>query len=680
MGNCVSHYVRLHPLADVTFQKTSAIPASECYYEHKFSRSNDSTAKHPVQNSSYGIGDDLRLVTSPAFNSSSMPSTPGTPNFLSFQNYPFLPGVASQATSLTNRPRTLKFTPKSGGVGTRLIVHIYIELPGSNYVLSMAFGDMMVETQQVAMPDSCYELVAIVPSQEDVKSANRTKVPVNVMICNEFNIPIDKWHLGDFVFKGVDYDLPWIIPSVDFVDKSVNDPNLDVRKNHVNKAPHRHLSKKSGLYHPYVVDCEPTPPISKVSSPLNENDADAYIVQSQAFDSYSYDDSVRETPTFSAQNYRVDTLTPMQSDTTVSVYSSACSTPSSMTDSDDSRFERSPTFTKDENQIPIYNAPHTTISTTWANEPNTAENLPSATIVKSTDHVISPIPGIPPGLPPLFPPSLYPYLYYPVIPSITLKESPVVPSSGKPAPSTDSNLENDCKTQLQELLNRVKLNVDGDIQTMARDWTEKDFKNRRRLVQFMRRVEGDEINVSFKAVDPEERPRYGIFVSCIWWEAKDDYYITSVDCIYLLECLTGIRLTQDEKNRIRRNLEIFKPLTVGKNKRDSEDLFRVIMSFPNPKPRNIEKDVKVFPWSCVMLALNKILRKYMNAGGNGQCYNGGNKFAEGENKLNLSSLQGNQSVDSVGQTFGGCAPLNSSQFFGTGFHLRENSLAIGCRQ
>ncbi|KAK9701438.1 hypothetical protein K7432_011706 [Basidiobolus ranarum] len=34
------------------------------------------------------------------------------------------------------------------------------------------------------------------------------------------------------------------------------------------------------------------------------------------------------------------------------------------------------------------------------------------------------------------------------------------------------------------------------------------------------------------------------------------------------------------------------------------------MSFPNPKPRNIEKDVKVFPWKILPLALKKIIGKY----------------------------------------------------------------------
>ncbi|KAK3080907.1 hypothetical protein LTS18_012046, partial [Coniosporium uncinatum] len=101
-----------------------------------------------------------------------------------------------------------------------------------------------------------------------------------------------------------------------------------------------------------------------------------------------------------------------------------------------------------------------------------------------------------------------------------------------------------------------------------------------------------------------------ICISCIWWEEKEETYVTSVDTIYLLESLIGVRFTVEEKNRIRRNLEGFRPLTVSKAKADSEEFFKVIMGFPNPKPRNIEKDVKVFPWKILPHALKKIVGKY----------------------------------------------------------------------
>ncbi|KAI9348354.1 hypothetical protein BD770DRAFT_288470, partial [Pilaira anomala] len=101
-----------------------------------------------------------------------------------------------------------------------------------------------------------------------------------------------------------------------------------------------------------------------------------------------------------------------------------------------------------------------------------------------------------------------------------------------------------------------------------------------------------------------------LVVSCIYWQERNDYFITSVDCIYLLEGLIGVQFTVEEKNRIRRNLEGFRPLTVSKCKPECADFFKLIMSFPHPKPRNIEKDVKVFSWKTLPNALRKIIRKY----------------------------------------------------------------------
>ncbi|KAJ6134899.1 hypothetical protein N7512_000059, partial [Penicillium capsulatum] len=154
------------------------------------------------------------------------------------------------------------------------------------------------------------------------------------------------------------------------------------------------------------------------------------------------------------------------------------------------------------------------------------------------------------------------------------------------------------------------LKLNGDLDAMATGWTKEERCTQRRLVQFTRSQTGSTIHADFKPVTPEERAQHSICISCILWEGKEEYYVTSVDTIYLLESLVGVRFTVEEKNRIRRNLEGFRPLTVSKAKPDSEEFFKVIMGFPAPKPRNIEKDVKVFPWKILSLALKKIIGKY----------------------------------------------------------------------
>jgi hypothetical protein len=157
---------------------------------------------------------------------------------------------------------------------------------------------------------------------------------------------------------------------------------------------------------------------------------------------------------------------------------------------------------------------------------------------------------------------------------------------------------------------KAVLKLNGDLDAMAEKWSVEEFEGRRRLVQFTRRQNGSTIHVDFKSIAPEDRQPNSITISCIWWEEKKECFVTSVDTIFLLESLVAVRFTVEEKNRIRRNLEGFRPLTVSKSKAESEDFFKTIMGFPNPKPRNIEKDVKVFPWKILAHALKKIISKY----------------------------------------------------------------------
>ncbi|KIX02102.1 uncharacterized protein Z518_08041 [Rhinocladiella mackenziei CBS 650.93] len=157
---------------------------------------------------------------------------------------------------------------------------------------------------------------------------------------------------------------------------------------------------------------------------------------------------------------------------------------------------------------------------------------------------------------------------------------------------------------------KANLKLKGDLETMKENWTPEEREARRRLVEFKRCQQNSTITAEFKPVAPADRQPSSICISCIWWKERNEYYVTSVDTIYLLEALVGVRFTVEEKNRIRRNLEGFRPMTVSKAKADSEEFFKVIMGFPHPKPRNIEKDVKVFPWKTLSTALRKIISKY----------------------------------------------------------------------
>tara|TARA_R110002003_G_scaffold296_17_gene18752 strand:+ start:13818 stop:15179 length:1362 start_codon:yes stop_codon:yes gene_type:complete len=190
------------------------------------------------------------------------------------------------------------------------------------------------------------------------------------------------------------------------------------------------------------------------------------------------------------------------------------------------------------------------------------------------------------------------------IPAPLLVRATTLPQVGPPSSSQPFNPYTIYQT-------KAILKIDGDLDKMSEEWSQDELDAKRRLVEFKRSQHGSTITTTFAPRAPDSRPARSICVSCIWWEEKDECFITSVDTISLLEQLVNVRFTVEEKNRIRRNLEGFRPQTVSKAKADSEEFFKVIMGFPPPKPRNIEKDVKVFPWKILAHALKKIISKYV---------------------------------------------------------------------
>ncbi|EIW63134.1 uncharacterized protein TRAVEDRAFT_17589 [Trametes versicolor FP-101664 SS1] len=168
---------------------------------------------------------------------------------------------------------------------------------------------------------------------------------------------------------------------------------------------------------------------------------------------------------------------------------------------------------------------------------------------------------------------------------------------------------------------RAVLRLETPLDTVAdpHDWDPEERRIGRRLVRFSRVQEGCVLRVTCEAILPSEYADGDTVVSCIYRPADatgagdppvSKCCITSVDIIFLLECLVGDIFNIEEKNRIRRNLEGFRPKTVSKNKVGTEEFFQKIMDFPAPKPRNIEKDVKVFDWAVLPQALDKIISKY----------------------------------------------------------------------
>ncbi|KAJ3223107.1 hypothetical protein HK099_001508 [Clydaea vesicula] len=82
-------------------------------------------------------------------------------------------------------------------------------------------------------------------------------------------------------------------------------------------------------------------------------------------------------------------------------------------------------------------------------------------------------------------------------------------------------------------------------------------------------------------------------VSCIYLKELDDYFITSPDLIHLFEKIIKKTISFENKNRMRRVLEVFKPITI-KKKPEGNSNFNTIMKLNFPKPRKVEKDIKIY--------------------------------------------------------------------------------------
>src|SRR5579871_3846304 len=147
-----------------------------------------------------------------------------------------------------------------------------------------------------------------------------------------------------------------------------------------------------------------------------------------------------------------------------------------------------------------------------------------------------------------------------------------------------------------------KLEQWGDLTT----WTPEELADNRRIVRFHKAERGDVIILDSGPLAAEDYKEDMINILCIRWAPAPPNEIqhrlagqcvfTSVDIIGLMERIVDYSFMVQEKNRIRRNLEGFKPETVRKEG-SSGRFFNQVMNYVQPKARNIEKDIKVFMWT-----------------------------------------------------------------------------------
>ena len=87
--------------------------------------------------------------------------------------------------------------------------------------------------------------------------------------------------------------------------------------------------------------------------------------------------------------------------------------------------------------------------------------------------------------------------------------------------------------------------------------------------------------------------------------------VSSVDIIKAIELLVNPpdrRLSIEEKNRIRRNLDTLRPTTLKKG----DEGLNWITQLRSPRPIIIAKDVKIFKWDSLEAAVVKIMKRYVS--------------------------------------------------------------------
>lgn len=157
----------------------------------------------------------------------------------------------------------------------------------------------------------------------------------------------------------------------------------------------------------------------------------------------------------------------------------------------------------------------------------------------------------------------------------------------------------------------LNLEFTSALHTLRENWTDGELEIGRRLVKFTTAREGNNFILSCEIIRQEAYDPEDVVISCIYYRCTDEYYVTSVDILYLFENVADEALGTSEKTRLRRNIQSFLPTRVEKADRGYGELYTQIMKFPPPKPRTIEKKIKVFRWVLLEDILSKIASKYV---------------------------------------------------------------------
>ncbi|CAO3673242.1 unnamed protein product [Rhizopus stolonifer] len=156
------------------------------------------------------------------------------------------------------------------------------------------------------------------------------------------------------------------------------------------------------------------------------------------------------------------------------------------------------------------------------------------------------------------------------------------------------------------------------METRYTDWTVDEKLAGRRVVRFSAEVMGFNSEDSVKRIMVDCEPVLDFhsrqyrwnecYISCIRTTYLEDFHITSSDIIRLLECIMSTKFSQEQKTRMRRNIQSLRPIPITRHTHES--LFKTITAFTNPVALHTKKEINIFLWSSVQHAILKLSNRF----------------------------------------------------------------------
>lgn len=171
----------------------------------------------------------------------------------------------------------------------------------------------------------------------------------------------------------------------------------------------------------------------------------------------------------------------------------------------------------------------------------------------------------------------------------------------------------------------AKLQLNGDLDAMMRDWTPEEKASHRRIVKFERSSKENLIEVSFRPLPQAEYKTGDLVINCVSrTDEGSGFFHTSTDIMQLLEGITGTPLEVDVMkryapffhtcavdsllSRLRAHLRQLPSSMLNRG----DKVHTHLMQMGEPAPRKTDQSLKTYPFHTLKAALHLLIEKVCN--------------------------------------------------------------------